>query len=147
VRRFALAALVPANSRFADGFTAIWKTEVGFLFVPLFAPANAGLPLEVSDLGSPMAIEVMAGLVIGRPVGIVLASWLAVRLVMGKLPEGWSWSGVIAPGGPRPRRAVATFSEGADPCRERTAGGGPKPGTREISLGFAEVAVICSPIP
>jgi NhaA family Na+:H+ antiporter len=71
---------------------------VGFLIVPLFALANAGVPFEVSDFGSPVAIAVMAGLVIGKPVGIVLASWLAVRLVLGKLPEGLSWTGIIGAG-------------------------------------------------
>jgi NhaA family Na+:H+ antiporter len=71
---------------------------VGFLIVPLFALANAGVPLELADFGRPVAVAVMAGLVIGKPVGIVLASWLAVRLILKRLPEGLSWGGILGAG-------------------------------------------------
>lgn len=71
---------------------------VGFLIVPLFALANAGVPFEISDFGSPVAVAVMAGLVIGKPVGIVLSSWLVIRLVLKKLPEGLSWGGIVGAG-------------------------------------------------
>jgi len=40
----------------------------------------------------------MLGLVVGKPLGIVIFSWLAVRLGLARLPEGISW-GVIAGGG------------------------------------------------
>jgi NhaA family Na+:H+ antiporter len=68
---------------------------VGFCVVPLFALANAGVPLEIGQLGNVVAVACMAGLVIGKPVGILLASWLAVRLSLGKLPEGITWPAMI----------------------------------------------------
>jgi NhaA family Na+:H+ antiporter len=71
---------------------------VSFVIMPLFALANAGVPFSVSDFGEPVAMAVAAGLVVGKPVGIVLFSWLAVRLGLAALPEGISW-GVLAGGG------------------------------------------------
>ncbi|MBA4189934.1 MAG: Na+/H+ antiporter NhaA [Planctomycetaceae bacterium] len=65
---------------------------VAFLIMPLFALANAGVPLEVSGLRDPVALSVAAGLAIGKPVGILLFCWLAVRLGLSKLPHGVSWS-------------------------------------------------------
>jgi len=64
---------------------------VAFAIMPVFALANAGVPLEVSGIGDPVAVAVAAGLAIGKPVGIVLFCWLAVRLGLTKLPDGVSW--------------------------------------------------------
>lgn len=69
-----------------------------FLIVPLFALVNAGVAFRPSDLASPVALAVMVGLVVGKPVGIVGVCWLAVRTGLGRLPEGVSW-GVLLGGG------------------------------------------------
>jgi len=69
-----------------------------FLILPLFALANAGVPFQLSDVADPVAVAAAAGLVIGKPLGIVLFSWLAVRLGLGRLPEGVGWL-AIAGGG------------------------------------------------
>jgi Na+:H+ antiporter, NhaA family len=62
--------------------------------VPLFALANAGVPLSRASLaaavGSPVTAGVVLGLVVGKLVGITGAAWLAVRLGVGALPEGVS---------------------------------------------------------
>jgi len=71
---------------------------VSFVIMPLFALANAGVPFSVSDFGEPVAMAVAAGLVVGKPVGVVLFSWVAVRLGLAALPEGVGW-GVLAGGG------------------------------------------------
>jgi NhaA family Na+:H+ antiporter len=71
---------------------------VSFAIIPLFALANAGVPFEVSDLGEGVAIATMAGLFIGKPVGIFLASFIAVKLGVARLPEGVSWSAVVGGG-------------------------------------------------
>ncbi len=71
---------------------------VGFVIMPLFALANAGVPFEASDLASPIALAVFAGLVIGKPLGIVGVSWLAVRAGLAQLPQGVSWA-LLAAGG------------------------------------------------
>ena len=63
-----------------------------YAVVPLFALANAGVPLSRASLAaavaSPVTIGVILGLVVGKLVGITGAAWLAVRLGIGALPEG-----------------------------------------------------------
>jgi NhaA family Na+:H+ antiporter len=59
--------------------------------MPIFSLANAGVPISFSDFSSPVAIAVMLGLFVGKPAGIFLFSWLAVRLGIAKLPEGIGW--------------------------------------------------------
>src|SRR5690606_5118621 len=71
---------------------------VAFLIIPLFALANAGVRLS-GDLGAalthPVTLGVMFGLVLGKPVGIMLASWLAVRSGVAVLPAGVSWQTIL----------------------------------------------------
>lgn len=65
---------------------------VSFTIVPLFALANAGIPIDFGRLGEillhPVTIGVMAGLVLGKVVGIFSFSWLVVKLKLGDLPQG-----------------------------------------------------------
>jgi NhaA family Na+:H+ antiporter len=67
---------------------------VAYLIVPVFALANAGVILG-SNLGqtlaNPVALGIVGGLVLGKPLGISLFSWLAVRLGMADLPLGVTW--------------------------------------------------------
>ena len=71
---------------------------VGFAIMPLFALANAGVPIAASDLANPVALAVGAGLVIGKPLGILGFSWLAVRAGLAVLPRDVTWS-LVAGGG------------------------------------------------
>jgi Na+:H+ antiporter, NhaA family len=66
---------------------------VTFGIMPLFALANAGVALRgaPSFVTSPIALGVLGGLVLGKPIGICLAAWLAVRSGVASLPEGVSW--------------------------------------------------------
>jgi len=64
---------------------------VAFGVMPLFALANAGVVLQLSSLGEPVAIAVASGLGLGKPVGIMLLCLLAVRLRITQLPEGVTW--------------------------------------------------------
>jgi NhaA family Na+:H+ antiporter len=52
---------------------------VGFAVMPLFAFANAGVPISFGDVASPVALAVFAGFVFGKPIGVLTFSWLAVR--------------------------------------------------------------------
>lgn len=70
----------------------------GFVIMPVFALANAGVPLHVEELGSPIAIAVILGLVVGKPLGIMVTSWMAVRMRLATLPEGMTW-GIMLAGG------------------------------------------------
>jgi NhaA family Na+:H+ antiporter len=70
-----------------------------FLIMPLFALANAGVPLG-GDFGNPISdplfLGIVAGLFIGKQIGVVGAAWLAVKLRLADLPEGVGWAEVHA---------------------------------------------------
>ncbi|MFQ5665770.1 MAG: Na+/H+ antiporter NhaA [Candidatus Binatia bacterium] len=75
---------------------------VAFGIMPLFALANAGVALgglgEGLSEATNVALGVGLGLVVGKPLGIVAFSWLAVRLGLASLPRGVSWGGVLVVG-------------------------------------------------
>ncbi len=62
-----------------------------FVIMPVFALANAGVPIAVESIGEPVAIAVAAGLFFGKAVGIFLASWLTVKLGWAARPAGVTW--------------------------------------------------------
>jgi NhaA family Na+:H+ antiporter len=62
-----------------------------WLILPLFALANAGVAIGgniMTVLGHPVSAGIIAGLVVGKPLGIFALSWLAVKSGRGALPEG-----------------------------------------------------------
>lgn len=67
----------------------------GFVIVPVFALANAGVQLSwdefVGAFSEPVTVGVMAGLVAGKTIGVFLFAWAAVRLGIGKMPVGATW--------------------------------------------------------
>jgi NhaA family Na+:H+ antiporter len=75
---------------------------VAYAVMPLFALANAGVRLDGVDFDSPAAQSivagVVAGLVIGKPAGILIVSWAAVRLGWCRLPPNVTWTGVALVG-------------------------------------------------
>jgi NhaA family Na+:H+ antiporter len=64
---------------------------VGFAIMPIFALANAAVPIDLGALVDPLAVAVLLGLLVGKPVGILLFSGLAVRTGLARLPEGVTW--------------------------------------------------------
>jgi Na+:H+ antiporter, NhaA family len=64
---------------------------VGFLVMPLFALANAGLPVSLSNLEMSVATSIFIALVIGKPLGILTFCWLAVRAGVATRPAELSW--------------------------------------------------------
>ena len=70
--------------------------------MPVFALANAGVVLDTATLGDPMALRVASavalGLVVGKPVGIALFSWLAIRSGLAMMPAGVNWGMLFATG-------------------------------------------------
>ncbi len=71
---------------------------VAFAVMPVFALANAGVAIEPAALASPVALAVAAALVLGKPAGIFLFSWLSVRLGLTSLPAGLSWRVLLGAG-------------------------------------------------
>ncbi len=70
----------------------------GFVIIPIFALANAGVVFSLADIADPVAIAVAVGLSVGKPLGIVLLCFIAVRLGLAALPEGVTWSVLAAAG-------------------------------------------------
>ena len=64
---------------------------VVFVIMPLFAFANAGLPLTLSELDSSITVAIVLGFILGKPIGILLFSWLALRLHIAIRPPELSW--------------------------------------------------------
>jgi Na+:H+ antiporter, NhaA family len=71
---------------------------VAFGIMPLFALANAGVPLGLAQLGggdgTPVALGIALGLLVGKPVGITLLAWIAVRLGLASLPQAVTWRAI-----------------------------------------------------
>lgn len=93
----AIAFAIPLRATDVHGESpALWLEHalqpwVNNFVLPLFAFANAGLPLlnvPIASLIDPIPSGIMLGLVLGKPLGILGAVWLAIRLGIGKPIEG-----------------------------------------------------------
>jgi NhaA family Na+:H+ antiporter len=75
---------------------------IAFLLLPLFAFANAGLSLKGIDLASivlqPLTLGITLGLFLGKPIGIAIFSFLAVKTGIAVLPADVRWSHIIGAG-------------------------------------------------
>lgn len=78
---------------------------VNFLIMPIFAIANAGVEIPglsylnffqySPEIGS-VGIGIYLGLLLGKPIGIAVASWIAIKLGVGEMPAGASWKMLFA---------------------------------------------------
>jgi NhaA family Na+:H+ antiporter len=93
VRRAAREAVSPL-----ERVETVLHPWVSFVIMPLFAFANAGVQIQLSGFSDPVAVAIMAGLGMGKPIGIFLFSWLAVGFGLARLPEGITW-GLLSAGG------------------------------------------------
>ena len=75
---------------------------VVFGVMPIFALANAGITLDLHELATavshPVTIGIGVGLLLGKPLGITLFAWLAVRLGLAELPAGTRWPQIFGLG-------------------------------------------------
>ncbi len=69
-----------------------------FVIMPVFALANAGVAVQMGRLADPVALAVGAGLVVGKPLGILLFAYAAVRLGAASLPDDMGWDAVAGGG-------------------------------------------------
>jgi Na+/H+ antiporter NhaA len=96
--QLSVAGAISANERFQYRLHP-WTS---FVIVPLFALANAGIHVDGQLLGdavtSPVTLGILFGYVVGKPLGILGATWLASRPWLGGLRRALSWP-VIAGGG------------------------------------------------
>lgn len=85
-----LDRMEPPAQRLEHAFQP-WTT---YLILPIFALANAGVVLSAeagSGLASPVSLGIIAGLVVGKPVGVSLFAWLATRLGLAEMPADIAW--------------------------------------------------------
>ncbi|MBD2795284.1 Na+/H+ antiporter NhaA [Xenorhabdus sp. 18] len=86
--------LIPLRDKKGDSPSETLEHElhswVAYLILPLFAFANAGVSLQgvtLNGLANMLPVGIALGLLIGKPLGIFLFSWISVKLGMAKLPE------------------------------------------------------------
>ena len=94
-----LASTIPHRVKNKD-FSLLIKLEhaispyVAFLIMPIFAFANAGVSLaglSLSSLLEPVPLGILLGLFIGKQVGVMVLSYLAVKLGAAQMPDNSSW--------------------------------------------------------
>ncbi len=71
---------------------------VSFVIMPVFALANAAVPISVEGFGHPVAVAVIVGLAVGKPLGIGLVSWLVIRMGWARLPAETGWASLLGAG-------------------------------------------------
>ncbi|MGE5597123.1 MAG: Na+/H+ antiporter NhaA [Hyphomicrobiales bacterium] len=85
-----------------DRLERVLHPWVSYLIVPIFALANAGVAVSGDSLRdaaqSPVTAGVAIGLVVGKPVGIMLFAWLAVRLGFARLPDNAGFAQLLGVG-------------------------------------------------
>jgi Na+:H+ antiporter, NhaA family len=102
-----LAFAIPFSARAEDETSPSHRLEdflhrpVAFLVLPLFALANTGLVIGVgwtAGLVSANGLGIIGGLALGKPLGIVLASLLAIRLGWSRMPADLTWRHLLGAG-------------------------------------------------
>ncbi len=75
---------------------------VAYLILPLFALANAGVVLGALDLGTaalhPVTLGIIFGLAVGKPLGIIIFTWLTTKILRVNLITGATWSMILGVG-------------------------------------------------
>jgi Na+:H+ antiporter, NhaA family len=69
-----------------------------FVVLPIFALANAGVAISTVDPTDTITLGVIAGLVVGKPIGIFLFSWLSVLLGIARKPDDVGWMHMLGAG-------------------------------------------------
>lgn len=69
----------------------VWHMPVAYLVIPIFALANAAIPVQLTSLGEtfthPVMLGVMFGLILGKFIGITGVCWLLLKLGVAELPK------------------------------------------------------------
>ena len=96
--RFLIRESVPVVARLQTALHPF----ASYVVLPIFALANAGVHLGDGvlgeALGSKVTMGVGVGLLFGKPIGIAAASWIAVKIGIGRLPRDTSWTMMVGLG-------------------------------------------------
>jgi len=99
----ALAFAIPLKTKDSYQISPLRHLEhtlhpwVAFAILPIFAFANAGIPLagiEAEQLLGPVPMGIMLGLFIGKQLGVFVFSWAIIKTGWAKLPDGANWAGL-----------------------------------------------------
>ena len=74
---------------------------VSFIILPIFALANTAIVMQIKTLNQGLpsyAWGILLGLVVGKPIGITLFSWLAVKVRLARLTHGLQWKSIFGAG-------------------------------------------------
>ena len=100
----AVAFAIPLRRADANGHAPLERLETAlhpwttYAILPLFALANAGVSLSGVSLATalnPLTIAIALGLLVGKPVGVLTACWLAIRLKLAEMPNGATWQQLV----------------------------------------------------
>jgi Na+/H+ antiporter NhaA len=93
-----LRSALPPNER----LQSLFHPWTSYVIVPLFALANAGIPIDTESLGraatSPIAVGVVLAYVLGKPLGIFVTSWVVTRTSRGRFKPPVGWGSVLGGG-------------------------------------------------
>jgi NhaA family Na+:H+ antiporter len=97
-----IEALARSTDAPIERLTRALHPWVGFVILPLFAFANSGVSLSLAQmktaLTSPILWGVVVGLVIGKPLGITIFSWISLKLGLTEIPAGCSLGQLVGVG-------------------------------------------------
>ncbi|MBC8033299.1 MAG: Na+/H+ antiporter NhaA [Chitinophagaceae bacterium] len=94
-----LASLVPLNK--LEQYEHRFHDPVNFIILPLFVLANTALVIPGNfgeAINTSLSWGIILGLVVGKPLGIVLFSWVVVKLKWGQRPAGSNWTQMLGIG-------------------------------------------------
>ncbi|MHC9417047.1 Na+/H+ antiporter NhaA [Sphingomonas citri] len=97
-----LHEMAAATDEAAERLVRILTPWVSYIVLPLFALSNVRIHFSAALVGdavqSPLALGIVVGLALGKPVGFLAATWLATRLGQARLPDGVTWRMVLGIG-------------------------------------------------
>lgn len=102
-----LAFAIPFSAKTDDEESPSHRLEhmlhkpVAFIILPIFALANTGVVIGANwaqELASPNSFGIMGGLLLGKPLGIMLLCFIAVTIGVCKLPSGLNWKHIFGAG-------------------------------------------------
>lgn len=102
-----LAFAIPFSAKTDDEESPSHRLEhmlhkpVAFIILPIFALANTGVVIGANwaqELASPNSFGIMGGLLLGKPLGIMLLCFIAVTIGICKLPSGLNWKHIFGAG-------------------------------------------------
>jgi Na+/H+ antiporter NhaA/predicted DsbA family dithiol-disulfide isomerase len=127
----AAAAQLRAATSPDERLQQLYHPWSSYVIVPVFALANAGIPINLGILGhsfrSPITLGILCGYIAGKPIGILSGAWLAARATRGRLrpPVGWAavgGAGTVAGIGFTVSVLIATLAFHGDQLEEAKLG-------------------------